>query len=157
MKKHPILAAALTLCLTLSLLCAGAEAASSNVQQEALQILGIFTGEENPAGVVTRAQFARLLVAASTFKDSAAGCKSSLFQDLKGDHWASGEVRIAVEQGWMSGYVDGTFRPDQSVTLEEGCAALLKLLGYDASAMKGAYPAAQLSKAGSIEIGRAHV
>ena len=150
MKKHPILAAALTLCLTLSLLCAGAEAASSNVQQEALQILGIFTGEENPAGVVTRAQFARLLVAASTFKDSAAGCKSSLFQDLKGDHWASGEVRIAVEQGWMSGYVDGTFRPDQSVTLEEGCAALLKLLGYDASAMKGAYPAAQLSKAGSI-------
>ena len=150
MKKHPILAAALTLCLTLSLLCAGAEAASSNVQQEALQILGIFTGEENPAGVVTRAQFARLLVAASTFKDSAAGCKSSLFQDLKGDHWASGEVRTAVEQGWMSGYVDGTFRPDQSVTLEEGCAALLKLLGYDASAMKGAYPAAQLSKAGSI-------
>ena len=59
MKKHPILAAALTLCLTLSLLCAGAEAASSNVQQEALQILGIFTGEENPAGVVTRAQFAQ--------------------------------------------------------------------------------------------------
>ena len=47
MKKHPILAAALTLCLTLSLLCAGAEAASSNVQQEALQILGIFTDRKS--------------------------------------------------------------------------------------------------------------
>ena len=36
------------------------------------------------------------------------------------------------------------------LTLEEGCAALLKALGYDPSALKGAYPAAQLAKASSI-------
>jgi len=75
---------------------------------------------------------------------------SSLFKDLKGDHWASGYVRIAVEQGWMSGFVDGTFRPDRAITLEEGCAALLKVLGYDAGTLKGSYPTAQLSKASSL-------
>lgn len=149
MRKH-IISAALTLCLSFSLLCIGTGAASSSVKQETVQALGILSEEAGPTGRVTRAQFARMLVAASAYKDSAEGYGSSLFQDLKGDHWASGYIRIAIEQGWMSGYVDGTFRPDQAVTLEEGCAALLKALGYDASTLKGAYPSAQLSKASSI-------
>ena len=149
MKKN-ILSTALSLCLSLSLLCTGAGAASSNAKQEAIQALGILSENESITGEVTRAQFAQMLVAASLYKDSAEGYGSSLFQDLKGDHWASGYVRIAIEQGWMSGYVDGTFRPDQAITLEEGCAALLKVLGYGASALKGAYPAAQLSKASAV-------
>ena len=32
-------------------------------------------------------------------------------------------IHIAVQQGWMSGYTDGPFRPDQTVTLEEACTA----------------------------------
>ena len=39
-------------------------------------------------------------------------------------------MRIAVQQGWINGYTDGTFRPDNTVTLEEACTAALKLLGY---------------------------
>ena len=150
MKTKRTISTALSLCLFLSLLCTGAGAASSNAKQEAVQALGILSENESITGEVTRAQFAQMLVAASLYKDSAEGYGSSLFQDLKGDHWASGYVRITIEQGWMSGYVDGTFRPDQAITLEEGCAALLKVLGYDASALKGAYPAAQLSKASAI-------
>lgn len=149
MKKRMI-SAALALCLSFSLLCTGAGAAGSNARQEAVQALGILTTGDSLTGQVTRAQFAQMLVASSVWKDSAEGYGSSLFKDLKGDHWASGYVRIAIEQGWMTGYVDGSFRPDQAVTLEEGCAALLKLLGYDSTALKGAYPAAQLSKASSI-------
>ena len=150
MKTKRTISTALSLCLSLSLLCTGAGAASSNAKQEAVQALGILSENESITGEITRAQFAQMLVAASLYKDSAEGYGSSLFQDLKGDHWASGYVRIAIEQGWMSGYVDGTFRPDQAITLEEGCAALLKVLGYDTSALKGAYPAAQLSKASAI-------
>ena len=133
-----------------SLLCTGAAAAGSDARQQAVQALGILTAGDSPDSQVTRAQFARMLTAASPYKDAAEGYGASLFKDLKGDHWASGYVRIAIEQGWMSGYVDGTFRPDRAVTLEEGCAALLKLLGYDPSTLKGAFPAAQLSKAGSV-------
>lgn len=149
MKKR-VFSAALTLCLTLSLLCTGAEAAGSSAKQEAVQALGILTAGDSLTSQVTRAQFAQMLVAASPYKDAAEGYGASLFKDLKGDHQASGYVRIAIEQGWMSGYIDGTFRPDQAITLEEGCSALLKVLGCDPSTLKGAFPAAQLAKANSI-------
>ena len=149
MKTKHFVSAALALCLTLSL-CVGAQAAGSGAKQEALQALGILTAGDSLTSPVTRAQFAQMLVAASPYQDGAEGYGSSLFKDLKGDHWASGYVRIAIEQGWMTGYVDGSFRPDQAVTLEEGCAALLKALGYDPTALKGAYPAAQLSRAGAL-------
>lgn len=148
MKKR-VFSAALTLCLTLSLLCTGAGAAGSAGKQEAVQALGILSGD-SLTGQVTRAQFARMLVAASPYKDAAEDYGASLFKDLKGDHQASGYVRIAIEQGWMSGYIDGTFRPDRAITLEEGCSALLKVLGYDPSTLKGAFPAAQLAKASSV-------
>ena len=149
MKKR-IVSAILTFCLAFSLMCTGAGATGSSAKQEAVQALGIITGSDSLTSQVTRAQFAQMLTAASPYKDAAEGYGSSLFRDLKGEHWASGYVRIAIEQGWMTGYVDGSFRPDQPVTLEEGCAALLMVLGYDSSALKGAYPAAQLSKANSL-------
>ena len=151
MKKR-VFSVALTLCLTLSLLCTGAEAAGSSAKQEAVQALGILTDGGSLTSQVTRAQFAQMLVAASPYKDAAEGYGASLFKDLKGDHQASGSVRIAIEQGWMSGYIDGTFRPDQAITLEEGCSALLKVLGYDPSTLKGAFPSAQLAKASSISL-----
>ena len=50
----------------------------------------------------------------------------------------------------MSGYSDGTFRPDQAVTLEEGCSAVLNLLGYDVTALSGSFPTAQLNKASQL-------
>lgn len=147
MKKW-IISMVLALSLLSSQMCTGVMAASNSARQEAIQALGIIT--EVNSSQVTRAQFAQMLVAASEYKDSVGDYSSSLFKDLKGDHWASGYVRITVEQGWMSGFVDGTFRPDQTITLEEGCAALLKVLGYDSSTLKGSYPTAQLSKASSI-------
>ena len=149
MKKR-IISTALALCLTLSLLCTGTGAVGSGVKRETVQALGIVSGSDSLTSQVTRAQFAQMLVSASASKDSAEGYGSSLFKDLKGNHWASGYVRIAIEQGWMTGYVDGAFRPEQAITLEEGCAALLKMLDYDPSTLKGSFPAAQLSKASSL-------
>ena len=153
MKKR-ILSGLLCLCLTLGLLCTGAGAVSGSSKLEAIRVLGILEGDEsgnlNLSSQVTRAEFAVMLAAASPYGDSVSSYGSTLFTDVKSGHWASGYVRLAVEQGWMSGYVDGTFRPDQPITLEEGCTALLRLLGYDASSLTGSYPAAQLSKADSL-------
>ncbi len=39
----------------------------------------------------------------------------------------------------MNGYTDGTFRPDNAVTLEEACTAVLKLLGYKMTDLNGAF------------------
>ena len=154
MKLTRLLSTLLAACLSMSLLCTGSLAVSDSAKLETIQVLGILSGDGsgnlNLSSSVTRAQFVTMMVAASSYKDAVGSYGSSLFKDLKGDHWASPYVKVAVEQGWMSGYVDGTFRPDQGITLEEGCTALLRLLGYDSSTLTGAYPTAQLSKASAL-------
>jgi len=56
-------------------------------------------------------------------QSSPAGKSFSPFPDLAG-HWAEGTVSRMVYQGLLSGYEDGTFRPDNPVTRAE-CAAIL--------------------------------
>ena len=50
----------------------------------------------------------------------------------------------------MNGYTDGSFRPDNTVTLEEACAAVLKMLSYKTTDLTGSFPQAQLNKAQQI-------
>lgn len=153
MKRHitsALLAAALSLSLAVP-----AAAVSSDTAVEAIQALGIMTGDSsgnlNLSAPVTRAEFVTMMTAASSYKDSIGeGSGVSLFKDVKSGYWASEYIKLAVEQGWMTGYVDGTFRPDNQITLEEACTALLKLLGYDSSTLAGSYPSAQLSKASAV-------
>ena len=132
------------------LLVVPAYAAGDNAVQMA-QALGILDGT-NLESPVTRAQFSKMLVAASSYKDSinSEGSGYSLFRDVKSSHWASEYIHCAVSEGWMTGYTDGSFRPEQTVRLEEACAAALKLLGYDSSALAGSFPSAQLSKAAAL-------
>ena len=102
--------------------------------------------------VVTRVAFARMLVAYSTFRESVGsqGAVGTLYKDLPGSSAYAPYVRIAVQQGWMSGYTDGTFRPDNAVTLEEAVTAVLKLLGYKMTDLSGSFPQAQLNKASEL-------
>lgn len=152
--KNRMLTLALLTCLILSL---GAPAAAADLNGSALQTvraLGIMSGDfsGNLNSCVTRAEFASMLTAASRYRDTigSEGSGYSLFKDVKSSHWASEYIRLAIEQGWMTGYTDGTFRPEQTVTLEEACAAVLKLLGYDSSSLAGSFPQAQLTKAGAL-------
>ena len=102
--------------------------------------------------VVTRGAFARMLVAYSTFRESVGsqGAVGTLYKDLPGSSAYAPYVRIAVQQGWMSGYTDGTFRPDNAVTLEEAVTAVLKLLGYKMTDLSGSFPQAQLNTASEL-------
>ena len=102
--------------------------------------------------VVARGAFARMLVAYSTFRESVGsqGAVGTLYKDLPGSSANAPYVRIAVQQGWMSGYTDGTFRPDNAVTLEEAVTAVLKLLGYKMTDLSGSFPQAQLNKASEL-------
>ena len=123
---------------------------------ETVRALGIMTGDENGEmrleENVTRAQFAKLLTAASAFRDEVTpdGAGWSLYKDVKSGHWASGYIRVAAREGWMIGYTDGTFRPENPITLEECCASALRLLGYDSASLAGSFPWAQLDKAAAL-------
>ena len=102
--------------------------------------------------VVTRGALARMLVAYSSFRESVSsqGTVGTLYSDLPGTSAYAPYVRIAVQQGWMSGYTDGSFRPDNAVTLEEAVTAVLKLLGYKMTDLSGSFPSAQLNKASEL-------
>ena len=88
----------------------------------------------------------------SAYRESAKtqGSTGTLFSDVGSGSAYAPYVRIAVQQGWISGYTDGSFRPDNAVTLEEACTAVLKLLGYDVTTLSGTFPAAQLNKANEL-------
>ncbi|MCF0150371.1 MAG: S-layer homology domain-containing protein [Firmicutes bacterium] len=157
MKKRMI---SLLLCLAMilsegAIAFAGSEEASA---ERTLKTLGIMTGDEkgnmNLDRYVTRAQLAKMLCAASAYKDTVGenGLGYSLYSDVRGNHWASEYIKVCTQMGWMTGYSNGTFRPDATVKIEEACSAILKLLGYQNLEMAGAYPYAQLSKASSLGI-----
>ncbi len=154
MKKRLISLTA-ALALALSLAVPGALAADGDTMLETVRVLGILSGDENGdlalSSPVTRAEFVKMMTAASTYKDAVGtGSGAALFTDVKSGYWANGYIQLAVEQGWVTGYVDGSFRPEATITLEEACTALLRLLGFDSSSLSGSFPDAQLSKARSV-------
>ncbi len=109
-------------------------------------MVGDPNGDMNLDKTVTRAEYAKMLVAASTYQDKVAGTSnSSPFTDVPYTHWAAGYIKTAVQQGWLTGYLDGSFRPDKTVTLEEAATGVLKLLGYTTEDFSGSYPYGQLA------------
>ncbi|MDR1299770.1 MAG: S-layer homology domain-containing protein [Oscillospiraceae bacterium] len=131
---------------------AAAGVAEAPGAEDVVRALGIMVGDENGDmdldGSVTRAQFCKMMTVASPYKDSAATASGySMFSDLRPSHWVYGYVTVAVSNGWFVGYVDGTFKPDATIKLEEAATALLRLLGYGKADVPGTYPAAQLGRA----------
>ena len=152
MKKR-ILAFLLAVSIAVSVLMLPVSAASINntALQTAITLGAVPTGQELGTNV-TRGAFAKMLVSFSTYRESvdAQGTVGTLYRDVPGTSQWAPYIRIAVQQGWMNGYTDGSFRPDNTVTLEEACAAVLKLLSYKTTDLTGSFPQAQLNKAQQI-------
>jgi hypothetical protein len=93
---------------------------------------GYEDGTFRPEGSITRAEFATLLVRLK-------GCdlpEASRFSDCAG-HWASAYIGAADVNGLMSGYPDGSFKPDSFITRAEVMTAVNRMLGRvpDAAAL----------------------
>ena len=129
-----LLLAAVMLTGSLPAAFAASDTSDSVIEQvvKAAEIMvGDSSGNLNLDSTVTRAEYAKMLVCASTSKDSVAGASnSSPFKDVPYTHWAAGYIKTAVQQGWLSGYLDGSYKPNKTVTLEEAVTGVLKLLGY---------------------------
>lgn len=152
MKKR-ILAFLLAVSIAVSALVLPVSAASinNNALQTAIT-LGAMSNSQDLGAAVNRGTFAKMLVAFSAYRESVTsqGTVGTLYKDVPGTSPWAPYIRIAVQQGWMNGYTDGTFRPDSAVTLEEACAAVLKMLGYKTTDLSGSFPMAQLNKANEI-------
>ena len=148
MKKR-FFALLLAVCIACTMLVMPASAGGSNTAVQAAVMLGGLDSGQDAGAALTRGQLAKLLAAFSAYRESAAAGNTSgaLFTDVAGSDPLAAPIRIAVQQGWMSGYSDGSFRPSNTVTLEEACAAVLNLLGYDVTTLNDTFPTAQLNKA----------
>ena len=92
-----------------------------------MQQFGIVTGYTDgsfrPDAPVTRAEFAAI---ASRFEKLTQG--SASFTDVPDTHWAVRYINFAATRGWVTGYEDGTFKPEHSITRAEVAAVTCRLL-----------------------------
>ncbi len=102
---------------------------------------------------VSRAECAKIVVAASTYRNSVAhGSKTSPFSDVTYKHWAAAYVTVGVQNGLFKGYLDATFRPDDNVLYEEAATMFLRVLGYSEEDFGGSWPDGQIGIAKNIGI-----
>ena len=86
-------------------------------------IKGFLNGTFKPDSQVTRAQFAALIAAA--FPDIEETRASSLFADVPENFWATEAIKQAQSQGFISGFPDGSFRPNAPMTRVQAIVALV--------------------------------
>ena len=159
------LSLALASVMLLGMMVIGTSAASFTdadeiVNTEAATItagLGLFAGSEgkfNPAGTVTRAQMAtvivKMLYGSEINADSYKG--SGKFSDVASFEggWAEGYINLCANLGIVGGYGDGTFKPGQYLTTAEAVTMLLNALKVDAG--EGTWPLTVMSAAEKIEL-----
>jgi hypothetical protein len=121
---------------------------------DVLSALGVVSGYPDgtfgPDKIVTRAEMAKLIISALGLGDFATATSSS-YSDMAG-HWANGFVAYASVLGIITGYPDGTFKPEAPVTYEEACAMIVRAIGYTAEFLPGGWPAEWVVKANALGI-----
>ena len=79
-------------------------------------------GTFRPNAPITRAEMAKIIALFAKLDKS-----TDRFPDAAG-HWAEAYIRLAAGNGWIEGYPDGTFRPNQSITRAETVTMIDRVL-----------------------------
>lgn len=89
--------------------------------------LGILQGRDSatfdPNAPITRAEFAAICARFDTGKSSG----SQTFSDIRG-HWAQDYIERAAELGWVKGFEDGSFRPNDCITRAQAMTMINRVL-----------------------------
>ena len=87
-------------------------------RRQVIALSGIMPTTGGMAEKVTRAQFAQMLVRASAYRSVLTKTSNvSVFADVKSGDENAASIRLAAEQGWMTGYLGGKFKPSEPVRL----------------------------------------
>lgn len=99
-----------------------------------MEKVGIIKGYEDgtfrPNNSITRAEFATM---AARF-DRLSDINKKAFDDVSTFHWAFESINSAADKGWVTGYEDGTFRPDNQIKRCEAVTIVNRILDEDAEA-----------------------
>ncbi len=168
MKKR-VFSLLLALVLTLSAAAIPASAAESfsdvtdkktaqNV--EVLRLLGVIegngAGQFNPSGLLTRAEFCKMVVVLMGKGSDAMRYKTvTIFPDVRATHWAAGYINLAVRQSepkLLAGLPDGTFQPDSYITYGQAVTILMRVLGFTDQDTGGIWPDGYINLAKSTGV-----
>jgi len=122
-----------------------------------LSAFGIISGDAggmfHPSDILTRAEFAKIAVSAAGLqKQALSKAGVSLYSDVQPWHWASGYINMAAEQGFLTGFGNGNFRPDDQITYAQVITVLLKMLGYTNENLGGIWPYNFIEQAKALNI-----
>ena len=99
-----------------------------NTYVATLNNAGVITDSSNgyfrPNEAITRAELAAMLAKFSETTGAA-----NYFNDVSASYWAANAIAICAKLGWITGYPDGTFRPDKNVTRAELMAMINRATG----------------------------
>jgi len=80
-------------------------------------------GSFRPEAPVTRAEFTKMVVVAFSSPSET----GSSFADVSVDYWASSYISRAQIQGWINGFPDFSFRPQDSLTRAQAISVLMRI------------------------------
>ncbi len=146
-----VMAVVLALLMTLSTV---SFAAFTDVPEDAnygeavsiLNAMGILKGDVEgtfrPDDTIKRSEFAAVVCRMLGLGEAGEGAKGQVvFTDVSGEHWASGYIALASQQGIVNGKGNGIFDPDADVKYEEAVKMIVAALGYTPMAdTNGGYP-----------------
>lgn len=93
-------------------------------------ISGYESGTFKPEQFITRAEFVTIIANMYKFDKTPA----TAFSDVTNGYWASGYIGAVSAKGWVNGYEDGTFKPEQFITRAEVMATVNRMLDRKVSA-----------------------
>ena len=167
--KRRITTFLLAVCMTVSLLAAPAGAASgatvtfsdigdrsTAMAVESLRLLGVLDGYGDgtfrPGTVLNRAQFCKMAVYAMNGSSELSRYRTvTIFPDVKPSHWAAAYINMAAKgKDIISGYADGRFHPDRTVTVGQAVTILMRMLGYKDEDIGGIWPDSYMAEAATV-------
>ncbi len=92
-------------------------------------VSGNYYGDVNPEGVITRAEFAKIVNRAFGYTDAS----GEQFQDVSADKWYYNEMKIARNAGYMQGDANGNSNPEKGITRAEVCVIYGRILKLNVS------------------------
>ena len=167
--KRRITTFLLAVCMTVSLLAVPAGAASgatvtfsdigdrsTAMAVESLRLLGVLDGYGDgtfrPGTVLNRAQFCKMAVYAMNGSSELSRYRTvTIFPDVKPSHWAAAYINMAAKgKDIISGYADGRFHPDRTVTVGQAVTILMRMLGYKDEDVGGIWPDSYMAEAATV-------
>lgn len=102
-------------------------------------IKGYTDGSFQPNKSITRAELATIIA-----RFAKLDVNTKTFSDING-HWAQKNIELAAGNGWINGYEDGTFRPNNNITRAETFAMINRVLDRQTESVSDLLPTSDMN------------